>query len=122
MLLALREGGVKILLGTDSPLLVPGFGVHQELDAMVQAGFTPYQALETGTRNVAQYFGTLDSTGTVAVGKRADLVVWGADPLELASYPEQVYIGGEAIPMESRQTLLRDRYLDRASNKPPAFR
>jgi hypothetical protein len=49
-------------------------------------------------------------------------VIWGADPLELTSYPEQVFIQGESIPMQSRQTLLRDRYLQTDTDKPPAFR
>jgi imidazolonepropionase-like amidohydrolase len=47
----------------------------------VAAGLTPYQALETGTRNIARYFGTERETGTVERGKRADLVLLEADPL-----------------------------------------
>lgn len=83
VLKAMREGGAKLLLATDSPdnYGVPGFSIHRELAAMVSIGFTPYQALETGTRNVAEFFGTLDSTGTVAAGKRADLVLLNGNPL-----------------------------------------
>ncbi len=55
--------------------------MHHELQTLVWAGLTPYQALVTGTRNVAAYFGTEDSTGTVAVGKRADLVLLHGNPL-----------------------------------------
>ena len=47
-----------------------------------RGGLTPYQALLTGTRNIAQYLGILDSSGTVAVGKRADLVLLHGNPLE----------------------------------------
>jgi len=47
----------------------------------VAAGLTPYQALETGTRNVAVFFGTLPTTGTIEVGKRADLILLEANPL-----------------------------------------
>jgi imidazolonepropionase-like amidohydrolase len=81
---ALQDSGAGLLLGTDSPAksILPGFGVHRELQALVQAGLTPYQALTTGTRNVAAYFGTLNESGTVAVGKRADLVLLDANPLE----------------------------------------
>jgi imidazolonepropionase-like amidohydrolase len=81
---ALQDSGAGLLLGTDSPAMgiLPGFGVHRELQALVQAGLTPYQALTTGTRNVAAYFGTLNESGTVAVGKRADLVLLDANPLE----------------------------------------
>ena len=42
---------------------------------------------------------------------RADLVIWSGDPLEVTEYAEQVYIGGKAIDMSSRQTELRDRYM-----------
>ena len=48
---------------------------------MTRAGLTPYQALAAGTRNVAAFFGTLAETGTVAVGKRADLVLLAGNPL-----------------------------------------
>ena len=80
---ALHEAGAGLLLGSDAPQVwnVPGFSTHRELEALVAAGLTPWQALETGTRNVAVYFGTLEETGTVERGKRADLVLLDADPL-----------------------------------------
>jgi imidazolonepropionase-like amidohydrolase len=80
---ALHAGGARLLLGSDAPQIynVPGFSIHRELAALVAAGLTPYQALETGTRNVAQFFGTLATSGTIAVGKRADLVLLEANPL-----------------------------------------
>jgi imidazolonepropionase-like amidohydrolase len=67
-------------------------------------------------------YGVDSGLGSIEVGKAADLVIWGADPLELTSYPEQVFIMGESMPMQSRQTLLRDRYLQTDTDKPPAFR
>ena len=80
---ALHAGGVGLLLGSDAPQVwnVPGFSVHRELRYLVQAGLTPYQALETGTRNVAAFFGTTADRGTVAQGKRADLVLLDRNPL-----------------------------------------
>jgi imidazolonepropionase-like amidohydrolase len=80
---ALHAGGAGLLLGSDAPQIynVPGFSVHRELAALVAAGLTPYQALETGTRNVAVFFGTLSTSGTIGVGKRADLVLLDANPL-----------------------------------------
>ena len=48
------------------------------------------------------------------------MVIWPGDPLELTSYPEQVFIRGESVDMTSRQTLLRDRYLQ--TDMPPAYR
>lgn len=85
---ALYEGGAGIVSGTDAssilliPYLVPGFALHREFAVLVQAGLTPYQALATSTRNVAEYFGTQAVSGTVTVGKRADLVLLGGSPLQ----------------------------------------
>jgi imidazolonepropionase-like amidohydrolase len=80
---ALHDAGAGLLLGSDAPQMwnVPGFSTHRELETLVAAGLTPYQALETGTRNVAAYFGTLQATGTLEVGKRADLILLDGDPL-----------------------------------------
>src|SRR5688572_1172059 len=80
---ALHAAGAGLLLGSDAPQIynVPGFSTHRELESLVAAGLTPYQALETGTRNVARYFGTERETGTIERGKRADLVLLEADPL-----------------------------------------
>ena len=80
---ALHAGGAGLLLGSDAPQIynVPGYSIHRELEALVAAGLTPYQALETGTRNVAVFFGTSAQTGTIEVGKRADLVLLEGNPL-----------------------------------------
>lgn len=80
----MQDAGVGILLGADAPqvLNVPGIATHQELAAVVKAGLTPYEALVSGTRNVAVYFGTDKQEGTVARGMRADLLVLNANPLQ----------------------------------------
>jgi imidazolonepropionase-like amidohydrolase len=80
---ALHDGGAGLLLGSDAPQIynVPGFSIHRELELLVAAGLTPYQALQTGTRNVAQFFGTSDRTGTIEEGKRADLILLESNPL-----------------------------------------
>lgn len=79
---ALFDAGVPFALGSDAPQFfnVPGFSIHRELKSMVQAGLTPFQALQTGTANVGKYFGT--ESGTVAAGKRADLLLLDANPVE----------------------------------------
>jgi imidazolonepropionase-like amidohydrolase len=79
----LHAAGVPFLLGSDAPQWwnVPGFSVHRELHAIVAAGLTPYEALRTGTANVAAYFGTSDTAGTIARGRRADHVLLDANPL-----------------------------------------
>ena len=78
---SLHDGGVPFALGSDAPQTwnVPGFSVHRELKAIVDAGLTPFQALRTGTANIGTYFGTTD--GVVAQGQRADLLLLDANPL-----------------------------------------
>jgi imidazolonepropionase-like amidohydrolase len=80
---ALYDAGVPFALGSDAPQMwnVPGFAAHRELQSLVAAGLTPYQALRTGTVNVGAYFGTKDA-GTIAKGNRADVILLDANPLE----------------------------------------
>jgi imidazolonepropionase-like amidohydrolase len=99
---ALHAGGVGFLLGSDGPQVwnVPGFSVHRELRYLVDAGLTPYQALESGTRNVAAFFGTAAERGTIAEGRRADLVLVEANPLaaiENSSRIAGVVLGGRLL-------------------------
>ncbi|WP_148306191.1 amidohydrolase family protein [Gemmatirosa kalamazoonensis] len=79
---ALHDAGAKLLVGSDSPQLymAPGDAALREIDAFVAAGLTPYAALEAATRNPAEWLGRTDA-GTVAAGKRADLVLLDANPL-----------------------------------------
>jgi imidazolonepropionase-like amidohydrolase len=81
---ALHDAGVPFALGSDAPQFwnVPGFSAHRELRSLVDAGLTPYQALRTGTKNVSTYFNLESTTGTVAAGKRADLVLLDANPIQ----------------------------------------
>jgi imidazolonepropionase-like amidohydrolase len=81
---ALRDAGAKLLAGSDTPewLLLYGWTLHRELRTLVEAGLTPYEALQAATRNPAEWLGTLDESGTVEAGKRADLVLVEANPLE----------------------------------------
>lgn len=81
----------------------------------VANGLPWIEGLKAITINPARTFGLDDRVGTLEEGKFADVVIWNGDPLEVTSTVEQVFIGGEPVPMESRQTRLRDRYLDRDS-------
>ena len=71
-------------MGTDSPQMfsVPGFSLHREIAAMAEAGMSPYEILVSGTRNVGDYFQRYDSFGTVAAGRRADLILTNSNPLD----------------------------------------
>lgn len=81
---ACSQGGVGLLLGSDAPQVfnVPGFSIHHELRYMVGSGLTPYEALKTGTVNVAAFYNLSASSGTVAQGKISDLVLLNANPLQ----------------------------------------
>src|SRR5258708_22395311 len=79
----MHRAGVPILAGTDVPnlFLYSGFSLHDELALFVEVGLTPMEALQTATRNAAQYLEILGSYGTVEKGKVADLVALDADPM-----------------------------------------
>ena len=79
----MHRAGVRILAGSDAPwLVVPGFSLHDELVLLVKAGFTPADALRAATSDAAEFLGLQNSLGTVETGKRADLVLLDANPLE----------------------------------------
>jgi imidazolonepropionase-like amidohydrolase len=79
----MHRAGVNILAGTDTmnPQCFPGFGLHDELALLVDAGLSPLAALQAATRNAAHFIGQLDRCGTIEAGKTADLVLLGKDPL-----------------------------------------
>ncbi|MDZ7643454.1 MAG: amidohydrolase family protein [Woeseiaceae bacterium] len=96
--------------------------ITQSAGIAVANGLTWETALRAITLTPAELYGVADQVGSLEAGKDADIVIWKNDPLELTSYPEQVFIRGYPVPMESRQTLLRDRYMQTDAERPPAFR
>jgi imidazolonepropionase-like amidohydrolase len=79
------DAGVKVGFGTDSgamPSRILGFVEHHELEMMVTAGLTPMQAIMCATKTDAELLGIAQTTGTLAVGKQADLIVLDANPLD----------------------------------------
>jgi imidazolonepropionase-like amidohydrolase len=92
LLKALHDGGVGILLGSDAPqwFNVPGFSAHRELALMVAAGLSPYEALRTGTINVATHLGAAGRRGTIAPGMDADLVLVEANPLADVAHASRI--------------------------------
>ena len=99
---ALQDSGAGLLLGSDAPQVwnVPGFSIHRELASYVASGLTPYQALATGTKNVATHLG-LPDTGAVVSKGRSDLVLLDANPLENIANTSRiagVMIHGRWIP------------------------
>lgn len=77
-----QKNGVGLLLGCDAPQVfnVPGFSTHNELQYLVASGLTPYEALKTGTVNVATYL-KLPDAGVIKPGAVADLILIGGNPL-----------------------------------------
>ena len=86
---------------------------RQEAGIAAAYGLPRDAALRAITHNLAVAYGKGDSDGALVAGRLANLVVWSGDPLELSSWPEAVLIRGREIPAVSRQTLLRDRYLQK---------
>lgn len=80
---AIHDAGGNIMAGSDTPewLILYGFTLHLEMIDLRDAGLSNYAALAAATRNPALFFGTLDKTGTIEKGKRADLILLNANPL-----------------------------------------
>jgi imidazolonepropionase-like amidohydrolase len=81
---AIYDAGGKIMTGSDTPefLWLYGFGLHYELMALTEAGLSKYAALEAATKNPSMFLGTIDTSGTIEKGKRADLVLLNGNPLD----------------------------------------
>lgn len=118
----LADAGVKLALtiGDGDGFTHNARNLTQAAGNAVAHGMDWNAALRAITLTPAEIYGVASTSGSLEVGKAADIVIWPGDPLELTNYPDQVLIKGEKIPMVSRQTLLRDRYLQ--SGKPPAYR
>jgi imidazolonepropionase-like amidohydrolase len=81
----LHAAGVPFLAGTDTPAgvdVIPGFSLHAEMERLVDAGFTPLEALQSATINPARFLGRTADLGTVKEGKIADLVLLDANPTQ----------------------------------------
>lgn len=118
----LQAAGVSVAFGAGFAQTHNARNLTQSAGIAVANGMPGDAALAALTSVPARMYGLDAQLGSIEVGKQADLVVWPADPLELTTYPDQVIIRGISISMESRQTLLRDRYLQSSSELPPAFR
>jgi hypothetical protein len=107
----MHRAGVRLMAGTDTPnpFVFPGFSLHDELELLVKAGLTPMEALQSATRNPAEYLNLQGSLGTVEKGKIADLVLLEANPLDDISNTKKiaaVVISGKLIPKTQLQEML----------------
>jgi len=90
---AFSKAGGLLLAGLDPTGMggvIAGFGDQREVELLVEAGFTPVEAIHIATANGAQFLGELDRIGTIAVGKQADLVVIKGDPSQKIDDMENV--------------------------------
>ena len=99
ILTILHEEGAPLLVGTDTSVrfVVQGFSVHEELASFIEAGMTPYEALRCATSEPARFLGESELWGTVAEGKRADLILVRGNPLssiESLRNLEGVFVNG----------------------------
>jgi imidazolonepropionase-like amidohydrolase len=105
------RAGVPVLAGTDSmnPQCFPGFGLHDELALLVDAGLSPLAALQAATRNAADFMGQLEHRGTIEVGKTADLVLLDKDPLTDINNTrsiQAVVLSGKLYPRAALDAML----------------
>jgi imidazolonepropionase-like amidohydrolase len=108
----MHEAGVGVLAATDygAVLTYPGFSLHDELEALVkEGGLTPFEALQSATKNPPYFFNLQNEIGTIEAGKIADLVLLEANPLENISNTKKisaVVLNGRHLSQSDLQRLL----------------
>jgi imidazolonepropionase-like amidohydrolase len=110
---SLHRAGVPVLAGTDAPMpgVYPGYSLHDELERLVDSGYAPAEALRVATLAPAVFLHIDAESGTVAAGKRADLVLLDADPLRdvrNARRIEAVVLDGRLLKRNALDALLAD--------------
>jgi imidazolonepropionase-like amidohydrolase len=119
---AFKQAGVPIVAGTDAGTsgVVYGFSLHDEIELLVKAGLTPQEALVSATRLPATWLGIEDKTGTVEVGKYADLILLDADPLDNIQNIRKisgVFLNGDWVDKEKIAIMLSDLAKRNTANK-----
>lgn len=109
---ALHSTGVQILAGTDvgNEYIFAGFSLHDELSMLVDAGFTPLEALQAATINPAKYLGLERRYGAIEKGKSADLVLLNADPLVDIANTRKIHavlLNGKLLPQSKLEAMLK---------------
>jgi len=110
----MHKARVQIMAGSDFSDwgMVPGIDLHNELALLVEAGFTPLEALQAATLNPAKFLGKTDLFGTIQPGREADLVLLDMNPLEDISHTRKIHavvLGGKFYPIASmRAQSLQD--------------
>ncbi|HEU0055235.1 MAG TPA: amidohydrolase family protein [Longimicrobium sp.] len=111
----LRRAGVQVAITTGETF--KAYNIRQEAGNAVAYGLPWEEAFRAVTLYPAQIFGLDGQYGSLEAGKVADVVVWSGDPLEMLTRVEHVFIRGREIPLVSRETQLRDRYMHLDENE-----
>ncbi|MBC3764489.1 amidohydrolase family protein [Neptunicella marina] len=114
----LADAGVMVSIGVETHNIRL---MTQHAGNAVANGLSWIDGLAALTINTAKIYGIDNDYGSLEAGKVADVVIWNGDPLEVMNAPENVIIHGKQIDMVSRQTKLRDRYLNRDAKLPVQF-
>jgi hypothetical protein len=113
--------------GVDVAIIQAGDPTHNARKIRQNAGNAvanglPWEAgLAAITSAPADALGVADQIGRIQAGLKADLVLWSGDPLEVTSYANKLWVAGVDTALVSRQTLLRDRYLNRPAGVAPQY-
>lgn len=115
---ALHARGVPLLAGTDAliPMIIPGDSLHDELALLVQAGLTPYQALQAATSTPSRIFPGFRDLGVLAPGRTANAILVSSDPFEKVDglrRPDAVIVGGVFLSravMDARLETIAERF------------
>lgn len=125
--LGARLDNAAMLKAAGVDVIISGAGSHNARKQRQMAGNAvshglPHEAgIAALTSTPARVFGVADQQGSIEKDMSANVVLWSGDPLEVTSAAEVVVINGKLIPMESRQTKLRDRYLPENPAMPRAY-
>ncbi len=114
----LEKAGVKVALTISGDSSHNLYQLRYDAGNAVSYGMTSEGALKAVTANVADIF-NIDA-GRIAVGQAADLVLWSADPFEISTKVDSIWINGKEVSTQSRHDKLRDRYMAN-SDMPHAY-
>lgn len=109
----LHQAGVQVAISLRSPQVYSAGKTRQAAGNAVANGLPWAAGLAAVTRIPAEIFGVTDQFGSITTGRKADLVMWSGDPLDVASLPELVFSNGQQQALASRHSALRDRYHER---------